>query len=245
MLPILYSFRRCPYAMRARWALLEAGLLVQWREIALKAKPSEMLAVSPKGTVPVLVLPDGSVIEESLAVMHWALDQADPRELRNAGDASALIEQNDGAFKHHLDRFKYTDRYPGTNKEEQRAAGLAILQNWNQRIADQGWLLGERCSLADAALWPFVRQWRIADPEGFDNNSLEALRHWDCGGETPPLPRRCRGSSQGSSPVSPGPQGRLAGRPGQRQLPHLHPGNELGAGGLHPLLLARAGAGDL
>ncbi len=179
MLPILYSFRRCPYAMRARWALLEAGLLVQWREIALKAKPAEMLAVSPKGTVPVLVLPDGSVIEESLAVMHWALDQADPRELRNAGDASALIEQNDGAFKHHLDRFKYTDRYPGTNKDEQRAAGLAILQDWNQRIADQGWLLGERCSLADAALWPFVRQWRIADPEGFDNdNSLEALRHW-------------------------------------------------------------------
>ena len=179
MLPILYSFRRCPYAMRARWALLEAGLLVQWREIALKAKPAEMLAVSPKGTVPVLVLPDGSVIEESLAVMHWALDQADPRELRNAGDASALIEQNDGAFKHHLDRFKYTDRYPGTNKDEQRAAGLAILQDWNQRIADQGWLLGERCSLADAALWPFVRQWRIADPEGFDTDpDLQPLRLW-------------------------------------------------------------------
>ena len=127
--PILYSFRRCPYAMRARWALLEAGLLVQWREIALKAKPAEMLAVSPKGTVPVLVLPDGSVIEESLAVMHWALDQADPRELRNTGDASALIEQNDGPFKHHLDRFKYTERYPGTNKDEQRAAGNVSRSN--------------------------------------------------------------------------------------------------------------------
>ena len=85
--------------MRARWALLEAGLLVQWREIDLKAKPAEMLKVSPKGTVPVLVLPDGTVIEESLAVMDWALAQADPRELRNTGDASALIEQNDGAFK--------------------------------------------------------------------------------------------------------------------------------------------------
>ena len=164
--------------MRARWALLEAGLLVQWREIALKAKPAEMLKVSPKGTVPVLVLPDDTVIEESLAVMDWALAQADPRELRNTGDASALIEQNDGAFKHHLDRFKYTNRYPGTNKDEQRAAGIAILQGWNQRIADQGWLLGEHCSLADAALWPFVRQWRIADPEGFDNDStLKALRH--------------------------------------------------------------------
>ena len=137
MLPILYSFRRCPYAMRARWALLEAGLLVQWREIALKAKPAEMLAVSPKGTVPVLVLPNGEVIEESRAVMHWALTQADPRELlwSSDSDTSALIKQNDGPFKHHLDRFKYTDRYPGTNKEEQRNAGLTILKSWNQRIA--------------------------------------------------------------------------------------------------------------
>jgi glutathione S-transferase len=165
--------------MRARWALLEAGLLVQWREIALKAKPAEMLAASPKGTVPVLVLPDGTVIEESRAVMEWALEQADPRELRWAEEASTLIEQNDGPFKHHLDRFKYTDRYPGTNKEEQRAAGLKILSSWNQRIADQGWLLGDRPSLADAAIWPFLRQWRIADPEGFDNdNSLGALRSW-------------------------------------------------------------------
>jgi len=89
VLPILYSFRRCPYAMRARWALLEAGLRVQWREIALKRKPAEMLQVSPKGTVPVLVLSDGTVIDESLAVMEWALDQADPRRLREAGDASA------------------------------------------------------------------------------------------------------------------------------------------------------------
>jgi glutathione S-transferase len=179
VLPILYSFRRCPYAMRARWALLEAGLLVQWREIALKAKPAEMLAASPKGTVPVLVLPNGEVIEESRAVMDWALNQADPRELLWSSDTSALIEQNDGPFKHHLDRFKYTDRYPGTNKEEQRNAGLKILKSWNQRIAEQGWLLGERISLADAAIWPFVRQWRIADPEGFDNNNaLEALRHW-------------------------------------------------------------------
>ena len=165
--------------MRARWALLESGLLVQWREIALKTKPAEMLAASPKGTVPVLVLPDGTVIEESRAVMEWALEQADPRELRWAGEASTLIEQNDRPFKHHLDRFKYTDRYPGTNKEEQRNAGLTILKSWNQRIAEQGWLLGERISLADAAIWPFVRQWRIADPEGFDNdNSLGALRSW-------------------------------------------------------------------
>ncbi len=179
MLPILYSFRRCPYAMRARWALLEAGLQVQWREIALKQKPAEMLQVSPKGTVPVLVLSDGTVIDESLAVMEWALDQADPRRLREAGDASALIDQNDGAFKHHLDRFKYTDRYPGEHQDTHRAAGLAILRSWNKRLATNGWLLSDELSLADAALWPFVRQWRTADPQGFDaDNSLRELRQW-------------------------------------------------------------------
>ena len=177
--PILYSFRRCPYAMRARWALLEAGLLVQWREIALKQKPAEMLQVSPKGTVPVLVLGNGTVIDESLAVMKWALDQADPRRLLEAGDASALVQENDGPFKHHLDRFKYTDRHPGELQETHRAAGLEILQGWNQRIAANGWLLSNQLSLADAALWPFVRQWRTADPEGFDaNNSLLDLRNW-------------------------------------------------------------------
>ena len=179
VLPILYSFRRCPYAMRARWALLEAGLLVQWREIALKQKPAEMLQVSPKGTVPVLVLSDGTVIDESLAVMEWALDQADPRRLREAGNASALVNENDGPFKHHLDRFKYTDRYPGELQETHRAAGLAILRSWNQRVATNGWLLSDQLSLADAALWPFVRQWRTADPQGFDaDDSLQELRQW-------------------------------------------------------------------
>ena len=179
VLPILYSFRRCPYAMRARWALLEAGLLVQWREIALKQKPDEMLQVSPKGTVPVLVLSDATVIDESLAVMEWALDQADPRRLREAGDASALVNENDGPFKHHLDRFKYTDRYPGELQDTHRAAGLAILRSWNQRVATNGWLLSDELSLADAALWPFVRQWRTADPQGFDaDDSLQELRQW-------------------------------------------------------------------
>ena len=179
IIPILYSFRRCPFAMRARWALLEAGLRVQWREIALKQKPAEMLQVSPKGTVPVLVLSDGTVIDESLAVMDWALDQADPRRLREAGDASALIDQNDGPFKHHLDRFKYTDRYPGEHQDTHRAAGLAILRSWNQRVATNGWLLSDELSLADAALWPFVRQWRTADPQGFDaDDNLQELRNW-------------------------------------------------------------------
>ena len=165
--------------MRARWALLQAGLLVQWREIALKAKPAAMLEVSTKGTVPVLVLPDGSVIDESLAIMHWALQQADPRGVLKAEGSACLIEENDGPFKHHLDRYKYTDRYPGASKEEHRQAGLVILRSWSERISRNGWLLADRMALADAALWPFVRQWRLTDAVEFDaDHQLKPLREW-------------------------------------------------------------------
>ena len=165
--------------MRARWALLEAGLSVHWREIELKHKPAEMLQCSAKGTVPVLVLTDGTVIDESEAVMRWALAQADPRGLLQTGEASALIAENDGAFKHHLDRFKYTDRYPGESRDEHRDAGMRILAGWSQRLKEHAWLLGAAISLADAALWPFVRQWRLADPEGFEaDGQLAPLREW-------------------------------------------------------------------
>lgn len=180
LLPVLYSFRRCPYAMRARWALLKAGVIVQWREILLKAKPAPMLAASPKGTVPVLVLADGTVIDESLEVMHWALHQADPQGLlASPSAAETLISDNDGAFKHHLDRFKYSDRYPGESRGTHQQEGLSILRRWSDRINQQGWLLGDAISLADGALWPFVRQWRLADPEGFDGEpTLAPLRAW-------------------------------------------------------------------
>ena len=165
--------------MRARWALLEAGLIVHWREIELKHKPVEMLESSAKGTVPVLVLPNGTVIDESEAVMRWALAQADPRGLLRAADASALIAQNDGVFKRHLDRFKYTDRYPSESRDEHRDAGLRILADWSQRLEQNPWLLGPVISLADAALWPFVRQWRFADPDAFEaNGQLAPLREW-------------------------------------------------------------------
>ena len=165
--------------MRARWALLQAGLMVQWREIALKAKPAAMLEVSAKGTVPVLVLPDGRVIDESLAIMRWALLQADPRGVLDTADSASLIEENDGPFKYHLDRFKYTDRYPGALKEDHRQAGLVILRRWSDRISHNGWLLADQMTLADAALWPFVRQWRLADAVGFDaDDHLVPLREW-------------------------------------------------------------------
>ena len=181
MRPVLYSFRRCPYAMRARLALAAAGLEVDLREVALKAKPPELLAASAKGTVPVLVQADGAVLEESLEIMGWALEQADPLGWLQADGAetSALIAQNDGPFKRHLDRFKYPDRYGEVEPMEHRAAALAILREWEQRLAVGGWLLGAQATLADWSLLPFVRQFRLADPDGFAAEpGLEGLKDW-------------------------------------------------------------------
>jgi glutathione S-transferase len=187
--PILYSFRRCPYAIRARLALAAAGLRpgvnLELREVHLQAKPPELLEASAKGTVPVLVLPDGRVLDESLGIMHWALARSDPHSwLGGWGPAhvaamGALITANDGPFKHHLDRFKYPDRYPGEACEAHRQAGLAILRSWSRRLELGGWLLGRRPSLADWALLPFVRQFRLVDPAGFDAEpQIEALQAW-------------------------------------------------------------------
>ena len=221
--PIFYSFRRCPYAIRARLALqlagLRPGLDLELREVALRAKPPELLRASAKGTVPVLLIPansaqGSSVLDQSLAIMTWALDRHDPGDWQRLGPGpaaaeqrrhmAALIEQNDGPFKYHLDRFKYAGRYPSGEPGEHRAAALAILRQWNRRLEQGGdgtpngaagagdgrdwtdlgwvrgpWLLGERSSLADAALLPFVRQFRLADPSGFDTESdLTALQRW-------------------------------------------------------------------
>lgn len=179
--PVLYSFRRCPYAMRARLALAAAGQVVELREVSLKAKAPELLEASAKGTVPVLVQADGAVLEESLEIMRWALEQADPLGWLQADGAetAALIAQNDGPFKRHLDRFKYPDRYGEVDPLEHRAAALAILREWEQRLAVGGWLLGAQATLADWALLPFVRQFRLADPDGFAAESaLDSLKDW-------------------------------------------------------------------
>ena len=178
---VLYSFRRCPYAMRARLALAAAGQVVELREVALKAKAPELLEASAKGTVPVLVQADGAVLEESLEIMRWALEQADPLGWLQADGAAtaALIAQNDGPFKRHLDRFKYPDRYGEVDPMEHRAAALAILREWEQRLAVGGWLLGAQATLADWSLLPFVRQFRLADPDGFAAEpGLEGLKDW-------------------------------------------------------------------
>ncbi len=174
--PILYSFRRCPYAIRARLALAVSGTAVEHREVKLRDKPAEMLAASPKGTVPVLVLPDGRVIDESLEIMRWALARNDP-EGWLAGDDAALIAANDGAFKGHLDRYKYPDRYAADGVDH-RAAGLATLQGLERRLGAQPYLGGDRFGLADAAILPFVRQFAAVDREWFAAQDLPRVQGW-------------------------------------------------------------------
>ena len=175
-LPILYSFRRCPYAMRARLALLVSGTRCELREVKLAAKPQAMLDASPKGTVPVLVLPDGQVIAESLEVMQWALARHDPEGWLDRAD-SATIQTNDSAFKHHLDRYKYPERH-GSDAAAHRAEGLAILQDLDARLQNSANLMGETRGLTDMALMPFVRQFAETDRAWFDAQPLPGLQAW-------------------------------------------------------------------
>ena len=192
-LPILYSFRRCPYAMRARLAIASSGLACELREVTLRNKPAELLAASPKGTVPVLVLPDGLVIDESLDVMRWALQQHDPEGWLQAPQGTlqnmlALIAENDSAFKQHLDRYKYPNRYPqesggdGTAfSEKHRAAGGEWLTTLEAMLASTPggtWLFGHQPSLADMATLPFVRQFAHTDAAWFAVQQLPAVQAW-------------------------------------------------------------------
>lgn len=174
--PILYSFRRCPYAMRARLGLLASKTTCEIREIKLSAKPPEMVAISPKATVPVLQLADGRVIDESLDIMRWALAQTDPAGWLAREDA-ALIECNDGPFKHHLDRYKYPDRH-GSDPAWHRAAGLELLRPLEARLSTSRYVCGETMGLTDAALMPFVRQFAATDRAWFDGLALPHLQAW-------------------------------------------------------------------
>jgi glutathione S-transferase len=174
--PILYSFRRCPYAMRARLGLLASATVCEIREVKLSAKPAELAEASPKATVPVMVLPDGGVIDQSLDIMRWALGANDPSGWLDRAD-DALITTNDGAFKHHLDRYKYPHRH-GSDPAEHRAAGLAILAALDERLATQAHLGGAERGLTDAAIMPFVRQFAETDRGWFDAQPLAALQRW-------------------------------------------------------------------
>lgn len=176
--PVLYSFRRCPYAMRARMALWLSGKTVRLREILLKDKPQAMLDASPKGTVPVLVLPDGRVIDESLAVMEWAVETGEGPLALPSDMLRERIEENDGPFKHHLDRYKYASRYEGADAATHRTAGAETLARLDRLLGEEGQLSGAAPGFADYAIFPFVRQFRIADPDWFDAQAWPALHPW-------------------------------------------------------------------
>ncbi|MCX5511028.1 glutathione S-transferase [Pseudomonas sp. BJa3] len=180
---ILYSFRRCPWAMRARLALRYAGCDVQVVEVKMKEKPAELLALSPKGTVPVLDTGNG-VLEESLDIMRWALDRHDPEDWRLLADpaaarqADALIARNDSAFKAQVNLYKYAERYPEYSRAHYRAQAEPWLAELESLLEGRPWLLAEHPSLADAALLPLMRQFAGVEPQWFAEAAYPRLRSW-------------------------------------------------------------------
>lgn len=186
-LPVLYSFRRCPYAMRARLALAVSGQTCELREVVLRNKPQGLLQASPKGTVPVLVLPDGRVLEQSLDIMLWALGLHDPEAWLapshgTMAEMLALIAECDGAFKQALDRCKYPSRYtdvsPDANTDAERAVAASWLQQLDARLSARPFLFGTHAALADMAIAPFVRQFAAIDAAWWSAQPWPHLQAW-------------------------------------------------------------------
>ncbi|MCH2322690.1 MAG: glutathione S-transferase [Hyphomicrobiales bacterium] len=180
-LPILYSFRRCPYAMRARMAIHISGQRCELREVLLRDKPPSMLEYSAKGTVPVLILQDGKVIDESLDVIDWALNLNDPDDWQRSKDkekTKELIKINDGEFKYHLDRYKYSKRYDNEDPEFHRKKCLKFIESINNELNNSEYIFDDNISYADIVLLPFIRQFRIADIEWFDSLPYDNLKKW-------------------------------------------------------------------
>lgn len=181
--PILYSFRRCPYAMRARMALYVSQQVCTHREVVLRDKPDEMIAVSPKATVPVLEVSKGEVIDQSLDIMLWALKKNDPEGWLQpvAGtldDMLSLITRCEDEFKPHLDRYKYANRYEGADPISHRTAAESYLKILEQHLSKAQHLFGDRPALADYALFPFIRQFANTDRSWFDQTSYPNLHTW-------------------------------------------------------------------
>jgi glutathione S-transferase len=183
-LPILYTFRRCPYAMRARMAIYTAGIEVEHIEVSLKNKPQSLLDYSPKGTVPVLVTVRREVIDQSRDIMLWALHQADPENwllqsdpLRQE-DMSQLVDTCDIEFKPLLDRYKYFDRYPEFSQTEYRKKAEFFLQLLDDRLAEKKYLIDEQIRFADVAIFPFIRQFANTDTIWFVESPYRHLQRW-------------------------------------------------------------------
>jgi len=183
-LPLLYTFRRCPYAMRARMALLQAGLAFQAVEVSLRDKPASLLALSPKATVPVLRLPDGGVIEESWDIMRWALAEPDAQgwwsRAQSPGNLD-LVQRNDGDFKRHLDRWKYPQRYANetlATEDHRDKAVDGLLLPLEARLLRSPYLGGDTPCATDLAVMPFVRQFAAVAPAWFATLDLPSVRSW-------------------------------------------------------------------
>jgi len=187
---ILYTFRRCPYAIRARMALACAGIDFEVREVVLKHKPQQLLDASPKATVPVLIRDDGVVLDESMDIIHWALAVNDPAGWKDFSDdelaaMSELIEENDRVFKDHLDHYKYSDRFEAASKLEYREQGEVFLAKLEGMLmlgsfmkGTSSYLFGDRVSYADIAIFPFVRQFANVEPAWFRTAPYPRLREW-------------------------------------------------------------------
>ena len=180
--PLLYTYRRCPYAMRARMALLVAGIAFDAYEVSLRDKPSEMMALSPKGSVPVMLLPDGQVLEQSWDIMHWALTQQGANDWWSAGQSPENLEwlaKNDRSFKFHLDRYKYPERYENADWNGHRETAFqSFLLPLNARLERTGFLGGEEPCATDIAIFPFVRQFAAVEPAWFEQQAMPFLRSW-------------------------------------------------------------------
>ena len=181
--PVFYSFRRCPYCMRAHMALRYCGVKVELREVDLQNYPPQALAISPKATVPVLQLPDGTVIDESWDILKWALTQNDPdhwlgENNEHALDAEILIETNDFSFKEDLDRYKYADRHPEHSEEHYRKSCEEYIEELEDMLSENSYLLADQLSLADIGVFPFVRQFSLVDKEWFDQAPYPRVRQW-------------------------------------------------------------------
>ena len=183
-LAILYSFRRCPYAMRARMALKYSGVKVYLREIELQNKPAQMLQSSAKGTVPVLVLANGTIIDESRDIMQWALTLKDPeawlpKENTEAIDLiNSLLDNNDFNFKNWLDLYKYADRHPEQSAEYYRRQGEQFLALLEHRLAKHDFMMGDKISMADIGIFPFIRQFSLVDSDWFYLSPYHNLQIW-------------------------------------------------------------------
>ncbi len=179
-LPVLYSYRRCPYAMRARMALHVSNISVEIREISLRNKPVHMLQVSPKGTVPVLVLPNGTVIEQSIDIMQWALQQHDPEAWLevDVSQREHWIALNDGPFKLALDHYKYPERYPTHTQVHYRLQGESYLHSMEKMLQQHRFILGDYATIVDVAIFPFIRQFAAVDADWFAASPYQKVVTW-------------------------------------------------------------------